>query len=84
MGNTLPCPACGHHGNSVKNSRGNARQGHASVYRTRECLGCGKRFYTVEVVRRGNEVISWPLLDRIELLPDDKRAMMLELLEMIG
>ena len=44
----MKCPFCGHHDDKVIDSR--ASSDGAAVRRRRECLKCGKRFTTYEVV----------------------------------
>lgn len=45
----LPCPYCRGHRSKVVNSRSGAEGD--GVWRRRECLSCGKRYTTEEVVR---------------------------------
>lgn len=44
---SLACPQCGHQENKVCNKRNFTLE----IYRRRECLKCGHRFATYEVLR---------------------------------
>ena len=52
----LPCPYCGGFRSRVTNSRSGA--GDVGIWRRRECLSCGQRFTTEEVVRGSYKITT--------------------------
>ena len=88
----MKCPFCGYTESKVIDSRP-AEEG-ATIRRRRECLACGKRFTTFEIIERLPLVVvkrdgSRQSFDKVKLINDmvracEKRPVSLETLERIA
>ena len=84
MSNALSCPACGHDSTKVTDSRPRWLDGMNAVYRRRLCTSCNEKFSTIEMAGSVRDFEARTIAGRLLALPDERRAVMIQLLEMIG